>query len=127
MKDMLLNFLLRVVFGVLGIYTCNTLLSSLGVDFYVGINLINLLAVGILGISGFGLVFAVSAFSLLWKTPNFFVENFCELFRLVSKKTIMLKSIQDKRLSGDSVRKAYHDRFGQVTHYWKQKNVYLWF
>lgn len=38
----------------------------------------------------------------------------------------MLKSLQDKRLSGVSVRKAYHDRFGQATHLYKmQKNVHL--
>lgn len=65
MKDLVLNFLLRIIFGVLGIYTCNTLLSGLGIGIYLGINLINLLAVGILGISGFGLVFAVAAFSVL--------------------------------------------------------------
>lgn len=65
MKDMILNFFLRVVFGVLGIYVCNTLFSSLGVGIYLGINLLNLLTVGTLGISGFGLVLAVAAFSIL--------------------------------------------------------------
>ncbi len=65
MKDLVLNFLLRIVMGVIGIYTCNTLLSSLGVGIYLGINLVNLLAIGILGISGFGLVFSVAAFSIL--------------------------------------------------------------
>ncbi len=66
MKDFMLNFLLRVVMGVIAIYTCNTLLSSsLGIGIYVGINLINLLTIGILGISGFGLVFAIAAFSVL--------------------------------------------------------------
>lgn len=65
MKDFVLNFFLRVVFGILGIYVCNTLFSNLGVAVYLGINLVNLLLVGILGISGFGLVLAVAAFSLL--------------------------------------------------------------
>lgn len=65
MKDLILNFFLRIVMGILGIYVCNTLFSSLGVGIYLGINLLNLLLVGILGISGFGLVFAVAAFSLL--------------------------------------------------------------
>ena len=127
MKDMVLNFLLRIIFGVLGIYACNNLLSGFGVEFYAGINALNLLTIGTLGISGFGLVFAIAAFSVLWKMPNFFVENFCELFRLVSKKRVMLKSIQDKRLSGVSDRKPYHDGFGQVTHCEKHKNVCLWF
>ena len=65
MKDLVLNFLLRVIFGIIGIYTCNTLLSSFGIGFFVGINLLNLLTIGTLGISGFGLVFAIAAFSVL--------------------------------------------------------------
>ena len=66
MKDLVLNFLLRVVFGAIGIYLCNSLLStSLGVGIHIGLNLINLLTIGILGISGFGLVFSIAAFSLL--------------------------------------------------------------
>lgn len=65
MKDLILNFLLRIVMGVIGIYVCNTLLGTLGVGIYVGINLVSLLTIGILGISGFGLVFAIAAFSLL--------------------------------------------------------------
>ena len=65
MKDILLNFLLRAVLGMIGIYVCNTVFSSLGIAFYVGINLVNLLVVGTLGISGFALVFAVAAFSVL--------------------------------------------------------------
>ncbi len=65
MKDLILNFLIRMVFGVLGIYVCNTLFSSLGATIYAGINLINLLTIGILGISGLGLVFSIAAFSVL--------------------------------------------------------------
>ena len=66
MKDLILNFLLRMVMGVIGIYACNSLLSaSLGLGIHIGINLLNLLTIGILGISGFGLVFAISAFSVL--------------------------------------------------------------
>lgn len=65
MKDLLLNFLLRIVMGVIGIYTCNTLLGSLGIAVYAGMNLLNLFIIGILGVSGFGLVFAVAAFSIL--------------------------------------------------------------
>ena len=66
MKDLILNFLLRVVFGAIAIYGCNSLLSaSLGLGLHIGLNLINLLTIGTLGISGFGLVAAVSAFSIL--------------------------------------------------------------
>lgn len=65
MRDFILNFFLRMVMGVLGIYVCNTLFSSVGIGLYLGINLLNLLLVGILGISGFGLILAVAAFSIL--------------------------------------------------------------
>lgn len=65
MKDLILNFLLRIVMGVIALYVCNSLLSGFGVEIYLGINLLNLLTIGILGISGFGLVFSVALFSLL--------------------------------------------------------------
>ena len=66
MKDLILNFLLRMVMGVIGIYACNNLFTaSLGLGIHMGINLLNLLTIGILGISGFGLVFAISVFSVL--------------------------------------------------------------
>lgn len=66
MKDLILNFLLRVVFGVIAIYTINTLFSTtLGIGIHMGLNLLNLLTIGTLGISGFGLVFAISAFAIL--------------------------------------------------------------
>ena len=66
MKDLILNFLLRIVFGVIAIYVVNTLFSTtLGIGVHVGLNVLNLLTVGTLGISGFGLVFAISAFSIL--------------------------------------------------------------
>lgn len=52
--------------GVIGIYTCNTLLNScFGLGIHIGLNPLNLLTVGTLGISGFGLVLAVAAFSVL--------------------------------------------------------------
>lgn len=66
MKDLVLNFLLRVVFGAIAIYTVNTLFSAtLGLGIHLGLNLLNLLTVGTLGISGFGLVLAISVFSVL--------------------------------------------------------------
>ena len=66
MKDLILNFLLRAVFGGIAIYVCNILLSTnLGLGIHIGLNLLNLLTIGTLGISGFGLVLAISAFSIL--------------------------------------------------------------
>ena len=66
MKDLILNFLLRVVFGAIAICTVNSLLSSvLGGNIHLGLNPLNLLTVGTLGISGFGLIFAISVFAVL--------------------------------------------------------------
>ena len=66
MKDLILNFLIRAIFGAIFILVCNSLLSDvLGLSLHLGLNVINLLTVGTLGISGFGLVLAISAFSLL--------------------------------------------------------------
>ena len=66
MKDLILNFLLRVVFGAIAIYAVNSLLSGVfGGNLHLGLNPLNLLTVGTLGISGFGLVFVISVFSIL--------------------------------------------------------------
>ena len=110
MKDCILNVLLRGVWGVLGMYLCNILFNYFGVGIHMGINVLNLLLIGSLGIGGFGLVLSIACFSILWKTTKKHCGIFCESFRLVFGKTDMLKSIQDKRLSGVSIRKAYHDR-----------------
>ena len=66
MKDLILNFLLRVVFGVIAICGFNSLFTAiLGIGLHIGLNVLNLLTIGTLGISGFGLIFAISAFSVL--------------------------------------------------------------
>ena len=66
MKDLILNFLLRMVFGAIAIYVVNTMLSGVfGGNLHLGLNPLNLLTVGTLGISGFGLVFAISTFAVL--------------------------------------------------------------
>ena len=66
MKDLILNFSLRVVFGAIFIFACNSLFTTtLGLPIHIGLNVINLLTIGSLGISGFGLVLAISAFSIL--------------------------------------------------------------
>lgn len=66
MKDFGLNFLLRIVFGAIAIYLCNSLLSDVfGVPIHLGLNVLNLLMIGILGVSGFGLTFGIAIFSVL--------------------------------------------------------------
>ncbi len=65
MKNLVLNIVFRMVMGIIGIFVLNNLFSNFGVFIFVGINALNLLTIGILGISGFGLLYAISAFSLL--------------------------------------------------------------
>ena len=66
MKYLILNFLIRAIFGAIFILIFNSLLSEVfGLSLHLGLNVINLLTLGTLGISGFGLVLAISAFSLL--------------------------------------------------------------
>lgn len=59
------SFFLRAVMGALGIYCMDLLLPLLHISVGVGINLFNLLVVGILGLPGFGLLYAVSAVKIL--------------------------------------------------------------
>ena len=66
MKDLILNFLLRVVFGVIAIYGFNSLFTAiLGIGLHIGLNVLNLLTIGTLGFSGVGLLFGISAFGSL--------------------------------------------------------------
>ena len=61
-----MNILNKLFFDAVAICIINVLFSTtLGRFIHLGINLINLLTIGILGISGFGLVFVVAAFSVL--------------------------------------------------------------
>ena len=60
-----LNFLLRMVFGAIGIQIINAILISQNVGVFVGLNILNLLTAGSLGISGVGLLYGISAFGIL--------------------------------------------------------------
>ena len=61
----ILNFLLRMVFGAVGIKLINAILSSQNISIFVGLNLLTLLTVGSLGISGLGLLYGIAAFGIL--------------------------------------------------------------
>ncbi len=60
-----LNFLLRMVFGAIGIQIINAILISQNIGVFVGLNILTLLTVGSLGISGLGLLYGISAFGIL--------------------------------------------------------------
>ena len=60
-----LNFLLRMVFGAIGIQIINAILISQNIGVFVGLNILTLLTVGSLGISGFALIYAILIYRLL--------------------------------------------------------------
>lgn len=60
-----LNFLLRMVFGAIGIQLINALLISQNISVFVGLNVLTLLTVGSLGISGLGLLYGIAVFGIL--------------------------------------------------------------
>ena len=65
-KEMkILNFLLRMVFGAIGIQIINAILISQNIAVFVGLNVWTLLTVGRLGISGIGLIYGITAFGIL--------------------------------------------------------------
>ena len=61
----ILNFLLLVVFGAIGIQILNAVFISQNVAVFVGLNAVTLLTVGSLGISGLGLLYGIAAFGIL--------------------------------------------------------------
>ena len=61
----ILNFLLRVVFGAIGIQILNAVFISQNVAVFVGLNAVTLLTVGRVGISGLGLLYGIAAFGIL--------------------------------------------------------------
>lgn len=60
--ETILNFILRIVFGIIFIYAINKGLVYFGLSIGVGINEISLITVGLLGFPGFVLLYAVSAY-----------------------------------------------------------------
>ena len=60
-----LNFLIRMEFGAIGIQIINAILISQNIGVFVGLNILTLLTVGSLGISGLGLLYGISAFGIL--------------------------------------------------------------
>ncbi len=57
--SVLLNFLLRIVYGFLAVYLANLGFAYLGLEIFVGFNPVTALTLGSLGISGFFLLYGV--------------------------------------------------------------------
>jgi len=62
--QMLLNFMIRIVLGGIGIIYANDFFTSQGIAISVGLNPVSLLTIGILGIGGFALLYGILANSL---------------------------------------------------------------
>ena len=63
--EIILNFLVRTVLGVIGIYIMNMALAALGVEAAAGINPVSVLAVGSLGTGGFALLYGIVFYHML--------------------------------------------------------------
>lgn len=63
--EILLNFVVRAILGVVGIYTVNLLLHGIGVEVAAGINVISVLTIGSLGTGGLALIYGILFYNLL--------------------------------------------------------------
>ena len=63
--ELVINFILRVVTGTVGIYILNEVFAIINIGVYVGINPASILTAGVLGIPGVVLLYGVVACTLL--------------------------------------------------------------
>ena len=63
--QMLLNFMIRIVLGGIGIIYANDFFTSQGIAISVGLNPVSLMTIGILGIGGFALLYGILACKFL--------------------------------------------------------------
>ena len=62
---MILNLLVRMALGCVGIVFVNQFLQNQGIPVAAGLNLLNILTVGALGSGGFALIYGILFYSLL--------------------------------------------------------------
>lgn len=62
---MILNIIVRIVVGCVGIILLNDFLQKQGIPVSAGLNTLNLLTIGGLGTSGFALIYGILFYSLL--------------------------------------------------------------
>lgn len=63
--EFLLNFFVRMVVGLVGVFVVNAILAQKGIDLAVGINAVSALTLGSLGFGGFALLYGILFLSLL--------------------------------------------------------------
>lgn len=63
--EIILNFAVRSILGVIAIYMINLVLESVGLDVAAGISPINILTVGSLGTGGLALLYGILFYNML--------------------------------------------------------------
>lgn len=63
--EIIVNVILRTMFGAIGIYCINTLMQAFSLDYMVGLNQWTVAAVGVLGLPGVALLYAVRLVGVL--------------------------------------------------------------
>ena len=63
--EILLNFVVRSILGVIAIYSINMVLAQMGISHAVGINPISVLTMGSLGTGGLGLLYGILFYNIL--------------------------------------------------------------
>lgn len=63
--EIMLNFLLRAIFGLIAIYLVNSFLQGRGLQAAVGINPLSFLTSGILGFPGVALLYGIRIYFML--------------------------------------------------------------
>jgi len=64
-SQLVLNFCVRIVLGMISIYFLNNFLETQNINMLVGINPISALTIGTLGISGFVLLYGIMLYKLM--------------------------------------------------------------
>ncbi len=54
------NVMLRLIFGAIGIFAMNAIFQAVSMDMVVGINLETMATIGLLGVPGFVLLYAIT-------------------------------------------------------------------
>ena len=60
LKEYLLTFMIRVILGAAAILIVNQLLLKAGIDLWVGMNPLSLVAAGVLGLPGVALMYGIA-------------------------------------------------------------------
>ena len=63
--EFLINMVLRMMMGTIGICFVNSILVTLGIEFVIGINVYTLLTLGMLGFPGFLLLYGMGFYKIL--------------------------------------------------------------